>query len=941
MSPLRTALLAAGLAVSLGSVPSADLPAADVRTLDNGLASATVERAVQGRLAWFSIRQLSGPGGTVSLAHSPIWQADLRKLWPSTGGLMRQGPDALVPPSDSLVLGTFRLDSALVVWGACNDTLLTMVWRRIPVGHDTLRVKVRLVLPPGARGVDFQIEAHLSGSGQLAVHSLRFPVLVVAPFGDPEDDRLAYPYYGGRLLLNPYALSETWPDTTTSMLGTRWNYPAAMEEQFLYLYDGAAPHRGLYLASHDARGYLKRLVFAPVDGRLLLYLRHFNSADPDRALLPQFRSLSLHSDYGYACHVACLAGDWQTAADYYRHVMEHLPAARDLEQGFLRRGSLYTRRDMPRQVKEAVVVFQHRVSKYPRDVDVSDDPSDGVISDFERIVSIVDFVGAFAADFTFVHLVNNYLGGGEGDIPTSDRGLTGGSFRVNLPELLVKLKQQFGADRVLNGFNQDTGNWKYTFLDEMSRSIVKTERFAPFPRRYRDGRLDMSCTCQGSLDILARRFGYTQEVFRLSDFQGMAGFDVFVWSGQGSAAKACYAPADPETDPTCHRHPVGGGNFWAMRWRRAVCDALAQLRSERPNVQVSAERGHEQLIDTTVRSGHFKTYPHHDYPSLFQDELKYAQPIPLSDYLWHDLSPALGNEPSGYYPEDLMPNPPHFRLEQAQTFLAGRCLVEQVAAPGFSEYPNDMFGAPEERKPSCLLNLHYLRVLVTAKALFPQFLTYGRFLHFPEVASETISMPYRIGRGTQWLDIPRVWAAAFRAPEDWSDDSPGDAGAVGLVFTNFTTEEARFSFRVDFALPGLSRAVLIDTSGVRLYRDVPAPGAPLRLPPLSVLVAVYGGESCTGVVRRNAAPGALRLFQNYPNPFNPCTTITFELAEPQRVELALFDLRGRRLAMLLDEEMPAGLHRVVFQAGHLQSGVYLCRIRAGASVQVRKLVLVK
>jgi len=83
------------------------------------------------------------------------------------------------------------------------------------------------------------------------------------------------------------------------------------------------------------------------------------------------------------------------------------------------------------------------------------------------------------------------------------------------------------------------------------------------------------------------------------------------------------------------------------------------------------------------------------------------------------------------------------------------------------------------------------------------------------------------------------------------------------------------------------------------------------------------------------------LFQNYPNPFNPSTTIRFSLPQRSYVMLKVFDVLGREVATLVDEELNQGEHSVVFDAKGLPSGVYFYRLQSGKFVQQRKMVLVK
>ncbi len=88
------------------------------------------------------------------------------------------------------------------------------------------------------------------------------------------------------------------------------------------------------------------------------------------------------------------------------------------------------------------------------------------------------------------------------------------------------------------------------------------------------------------------------------------------------------------------------------------------------------------------------------------------------------------------------------------------------------------------------------------------------------------------------------------------------------------------------------------------------------------------------------APGIL-LYQNYPNPFNAQTVIEYALPYTAIVTVEIFDIIGRRVAILVNEEKPAGYHRIEWNAIGETSGVYFCRIQAGKLSEARRLVLLK
>ena len=90
----------------------------------------------------------------------------------------------------------------------------------------------------------------------------------------------------------------------------------------------------------------------------------------------------------------------------------------------------------------------------------------------------------------------------------------------------------------------------------------------------------------------------------------------------------------------------------------------------------------------------------------------------------------------------------------------------------------------------------------------------------------------------------------------------------------------------------------------------------------------------------------LDLVQNWPNPFNPSTSIEYRIAGDgktgeERVKLAVYDLLGREVAVLVDGYQTPGEHRVTFDARMLASGIYFYRLIAGGAVQTRRMALVK
>ena len=101
------------------------------------------------------------------------------------------------------------------------------------------------------------------------------------------------------------------------------------------------------------------------------------------------------------------------------------------------------------------------------------------------------------------------------------------------------------------------------------------------------------------------------------------------------------------------------------------------------------------------------------------------------------------------------------------------------------------------------------------------------------------------------------------------------------------------------------------------------------------------GQAGSIEIEVDAAPVSFSLEQNYPNPFNPSTTIRYAIPNGGLVTLKVYDILGREVATLVNEEKPAGTYQVSFDASSLSSGIYFYRLKSGEFEQTKKFVLMK
>ena len=92
---------------------------------------------------------------------------------------------------------------------------------------------------------------------------------------------------------------------------------------------------------------------------------------------------------------------------------------------------------------------------------------------------------------------------------------------------------------------------------------------------------------------------------------------------------------------------------------------------------------------------------------------------------------------------------------------------------------------------------------------------------------------------------------------------------------------------------------------------------------------------------KTETPAEYSLSQNYPNPFNPATTISYQIPSYNHVTIKVYDMLGKELQTIVDENKPQGNFNVTFNAGSLTSGIYFYRMQAGNFIDTKKFIVLK
>ena len=142
------------------------------------------------------------------------------------------------------------------------------------------------------------------------------------------------------------------------------------------------------------------------------------------------------------------------------------------------------------------------------------------------------------------------------------------------------------------------------------------------------------------------------------------------------------------------------------------------------------------------------------------------------------------------------------------------------------------------------------------------------------------------------------------------------------------------------ALDSLPRMITSDATETRTLQ---AGGAPMYMALARTTGTTENSlkEGPTAVERVSELPNAYEVEQNYPNPFNPSTTIRFSLPAVSPVRLSVYDMLGREVAVLVNEDLQPGSYAAQWESAGHASGTYVARLHAGSFVQAVKMMLVK
>jgi hypothetical protein len=282
-----------------------------------------------------------------------------------------------------------------------------------------------------------------------------------------------------------------------------------------------------------------------------------------------------------------------------------------------------------------------------------------------------------------------------------------------------------------------------------------------------------------------------------------------------------------------------------------------------------------------------------------------------------------------------------------------KLIIEYIEGPGLIEYSHSVvisqvpydFGLPME---TFMVTDAYINFEATEKgapSVSSLFRVLGDMKLRPGESFDHLQDPVTLQMGSYQETIPPGSFTPQGEPDNetynYSNPDPEHSGIHHMIF-NFKMGWFRaYATRVDMSGTGnpvmVRLAIGSNTGFEEILMDIVGN---------EWFYQLEGKTRAETLIAEGSLPAAFSLSQNYPNPFNATTQIVYSIPEEMRVSLALHNIQGQQVALLVDNNQPAGFYQITWDGrdafgNQAASGIYFCHLRAGALSQTRKMLLLR
>lgn len=192
-----------------------------------------------------------------------------------------------------------------------------------------------------------------------------------------------------------------------------------------------------------------------------------------------------------------------------------------------------------------------------------------------------------------------------------------------------------------------------------------------------------------------------------------------------------------------------------------------------------------------------------------------------------------------------------------------------------------------------------------------------------------------------YQDSTEIYGNALSDPDFNKDGSTEGTGSDIVTYKIPALPNTQYNIFVEVCFQSIKPEVVDQIRNLTEPDILTFIGMYDALPNLPMIIKSDELGIVTGVQDTRIIPLQFKLSQNYPNPFNPTTSLQFAIGSRQFVSLKVYDVLGKEIVTLVNEEKEAGEYAVEFDGANLTSGIYYYRLEAGIFSETRKMVLLK
>ncbi len=667
--------------------------------------------------------------------------------------------------ADAFSVGSHTAES--VSWrreDSKTESTLHLNWHKIPVRGNThlMDVEVTVTLRPGDPLSYWRINIKNPGT-QFGIERVRFPLLTLAPIGDPKNNVYIYPREHGGLVEDPF--------NAPTGFGVGLNtggayYPINFNMQFQALYDKPSG-KGIYLATQDSTPNLMHMQIVNTPQQIAWKPAHF---PPNITFAEESYRLP------YDCVAGPFKGDWYDACQIYRKWA--------LKQSWCRKGPLLTREDVPKWYKEAPFIFYTTIA----------DSAEGTFSMPKNMKIAADHFREFLK-WADMPLPANWYSWKEYVPGMTSYNVPFGSHRLyhqgrwtNLPPMNIH-DGNYPKIGALKAFTEETKKLRaeggmvcpYVALEIFDQGPDENSPYAGearpnivrdlfgVKRTWGNETAWQACT---STPWWQNRMKETCEL--MVQREGVGGFYLDVMQGAGLP---CYW--------TPHGHSAAGGDAITTGMHKTVEGCFNAAKAQDPETIITGENCTENVIDVVDGTLQVTLWPEnkaHMFAAVYQDYVKrYGTEL--------STGPGWRSRFKNSFDEDA------FFIECASLFVQGAQIGRIRLRPRDASLS---LTNPDQKHMIDFLEqvLGYYKNDTTK-----MFHAYGQFMR-PLTFNEPSPMPMmKYKRGG---DFPTLWSGVFRNVE----------GELGVFIVNAGKEEMAFQADMELARHGMTQGAVVDVDTI-------------------------------------------------------------------------------------------------------------------------------